>query len=101
MVVNDRSTETGTIRVRGDKMLLQMNPPDARTILRTGDNLFLYTPGLKRVEEYNLGKNRAMVDEFLLLGFGTQGKSPEKLQRHACGRTCDRRQENGRARVDP
>jgi outer membrane lipoprotein-sorting protein len=78
VVVNDRSTETGTIRVRGDKMLLQMNPPDARTILRTGDNLYLYNPGLKRVEEYNLGKNRAMLDEFLLLGFGTQGKSLEK-----------------------
>ncbi|HKN60229.1 MAG TPA: outer membrane lipoprotein-sorting protein [Candidatus Acidoferrales bacterium] len=78
VVVNDRSTSTGTIRVRGDKMLLQMNAPDARTILRTGDNLYLYNPGLKRVEEYNLGKNRAMVDEFLLLGFGTQGKSLEK-----------------------
>jgi len=78
VVVNDKSTETGTIRVRGDKMLLEMNAPDARTILRTGDNLFLYNPGLKRVEEYNLGKNRAMVDEFLLLGFGTQGKSLER-----------------------
>lgn len=78
VVVNDRSTETGTIRVRGDKMLLQMNAPDARTILRTGDNLYLYNPGLKRVEEYNLGKNRTMVDQFLLLGFGTQGKNIEK-----------------------
>ncbi len=78
VVVNDRSTSTGTIQVRGDKMLLQMNAPDARTILRNGDSLYLYNPGLKRVEEYNLGKNRAMVDEFLLLGFGTQGKSLEK-----------------------
>jgi outer membrane lipoprotein-sorting protein len=78
VVVNDKSTETGTIRVRGDKMLLEMNAPDARTILRTGDNLFLYNPGLKRVEEYNLGKNRAIVDEFLLLGFGTEGKNLEK-----------------------
>ncbi len=74
VVVNDRSTDTGTILVHGDKMLLQMRPPDARTILRTGDSLFVYTPGLKRVEEYNLGKNRALVDEFMLLGFGTAGK---------------------------
>ncbi|HUJ31826.1 MAG TPA: outer membrane lipoprotein-sorting protein [Candidatus Acidoferrum sp.] len=78
VVVNDRSTETGTIRVRGDKMLLQMKAPDARTILRTGDNLYLYNPGLSRVEEYNLGKNRGMVDQFLLLGFGTRGKELEK-----------------------
>ena len=74
VVVNDRATSTGTILLHGDKMLLQMKPPDARTILRTGDSLFVYTPGLKRVEEYNLGKNRALVDEFMLLGFGTGGK---------------------------
>jgi len=74
VVVNDKSTSTGTILLHGDKMLLQMKPPDARTILRTGDTLSVYTPGLKRVEEYNLGKNKALVDEFMLLGFGTGGK---------------------------
>jgi len=78
VVVNDRSTESGTILVRGDKMLLDLKTPDARTVLRTGDNLYVYTPGLKRVEEYNLGKNRALVDQFLLLGFGTGGKELEK-----------------------
>lgn len=78
VVVNDKSTETGTIRLRGDKMLLQMNAPDSRTILRSGDNLYLYNPGLKRVEEYNLGKNRGMVDQFLLLGFGTSGRDLQK-----------------------
>jgi len=74
VVVNDKSTSTGTILLHGDKMLLQMKAPDARTILRTGDSLFVYTPGLKRVEEYDLGKNRALVDQFMLLGFGTGGK---------------------------
>ncbi len=78
VVVNDHSTETGVILVRGDKMLLDMKVPNARTILRTGDNLYIYTPGLKRVEEYNLGKNRALVDQFLLLGFGTAGKELRK-----------------------
>jgi outer membrane lipoprotein-sorting protein len=78
VVVNDHSTETGNLLVRGDKMLLQMKVPDARTILRTGDNLYVYTPGLNRVEEYNLGKNRTMVDQFLLLGFGTSGKELQK-----------------------
>lgn len=78
VVVNDRSTDNGTILVHGDKMLLQMKPPDARTVLRAGDSLFVYTPGLGRVEEYNLGKNRALVDEFMLLGFGTRGKQLEE-----------------------
>jgi len=78
VVVNDHSTENGTLLVRGDKMVLQMKAPDVRTVLRTGDNLFVYTPGLNRVEEYNLGKNRTMVDQFLLLGFGTSGKELQK-----------------------
>jgi outer membrane lipoprotein-sorting protein len=78
VVVNDRSTETGRILVRGDKMLLEMKAPDARTILRTGENLYIYNPGLKRVEEYNLGKNRALFDQYLLLGFGTKGSELHK-----------------------
>ncbi|MFY9802583.1 MAG: outer membrane lipoprotein carrier protein LolA [Candidatus Acidiferrales bacterium] len=78
VVVNDKSTETGSIQVRGDKMLLEMKAPDPRTILRTGDNLYVYTPGLKRVEEYNLGQHRSLVDQYLLLGFGTSGKDLEK-----------------------
>ncbi|MFZ0787113.1 MAG: outer membrane lipoprotein-sorting protein [Candidatus Acidiferrales bacterium] len=78
VVVNDRSTEIGTIAVRGDKMLLEMKTPDPRTILRNGDTLYVYTPGLKRVEEYNLGKNKSAVDQFLLLGFGTAGAELRK-----------------------
>lgn len=78
VVVNDRSTESGDLFVRGDKMLLQIKRPDPRTILRLGDNLYIYNPGLKRVEEYNLGKNRTLVDQFLLLGFGTRGSELEK-----------------------
>jgi outer membrane lipoprotein-sorting protein len=78
VVVNDHSTETGALLVRGDRMLLQMKAPDARTILRTGDNIYIYNPGLKRVEEYSLGKNRALFDQYLLLGFGTQGKELQK-----------------------
>lgn len=81
VVVNDRSTEAGTILVRGDKMLLDLKAPDPRTILRTGDNLYIYQPGLKRVEEFNLGKNRGLVDQFLLLGFGTEGKELRKNYR--------------------
>jgi outer membrane lipoprotein-sorting protein len=78
VVVNDKSTEDGSILVRGDKMLLEMKPPNARTILRTGDNLYVYTPGLKRVEEYSLAQHRSLVDQYLLLGFGEQGKDLQK-----------------------
>jgi outer membrane lipoprotein-sorting protein len=74
-VVKDTSTETGQIFVRRDqKMRIEITNPDPRTILRTGDSLFVFTPKINRVEEYDLGKNRAMVDQYVLLGFGTKSQ---------------------------
>lgn len=79
VVVNDKSTETGQIKVRrDDKMRIDLAQPDARVILRDGDDLYIYNPKAKRVEEYNLGKHRALVDQFLLLGFGTSGNELKK-----------------------
>ena len=78
VVVNDRSTESGTIVVRGDKMRLELKTPDPRTILRTGDSFFIFNPKLNRVEEYNLGKYKAFADQYLLLGFGTPGHELKK-----------------------
>ncbi len=78
-VVKDISTETGQIFVRHDqKMRIEIVKPDPRTILRTGDSLFLYNPKINRVEEYDLGKNRSMVDQYILLGFGTKGENVKK-----------------------
>jgi outer membrane lipoprotein-sorting protein len=75
-VVQDTSTETGQIYVRRDqKMRIDIITPDPRTILRTGDSLFVFTPKINRVEEYDLGKNRSMVDQYVLLGFGTKSQS--------------------------
>jgi outer membrane lipoprotein-sorting protein len=72
-IVKDTSSETGEIFVRKDaKERIDFQSPDPRTILRNGDNLYIYTPKINRVEEYNIGKNRAMVDQYLALGFGTR-----------------------------
>jgi len=76
VVVNDKSTESGRIQVRrDDKMRIELTQPDERTILRDGNNFYIYNPKIHRVEEYNLGKKKSVVDQFLLLGFGTSGKS--------------------------
>jgi outer membrane lipoprotein-sorting protein len=78
-VVKDTSMETGHIFVRRDeKMRIEIAKPDPRTILRTGDSLFVYNPKINRVEEYNLGKNRSMVDQYVRLGFGTKGEDLKK-----------------------
>src|SRR6202051_4798233 len=76
VVVNDKSTESGQIIVRrDDKMRIEVTQPDARTILRDGENFYIYNPKIHRVEEYNIGKKKSLVDQFLLLGFGTSGSS--------------------------
>jgi outer membrane lipoprotein-sorting protein len=78
-VVKDTSTESGEIFVRKDsKMRIDFQSPDPRTILRNGDNLYIYTPKINRVEEYNIGKNRAMADQYLALGFGTRSENLTK-----------------------
>jgi outer membrane lipoprotein-sorting protein len=78
-VVKDTSTETGQIFVRRDqKMRIEYTKPDPRIILRTGDSLFIYTPKIKRVEEYNLGKHRDVVDQYMRLGFGTKSQNLRK-----------------------
>lgn len=78
-VVKDTSIETGQIFVRHDqKMRVEITQPDKRTILRTGDALFIYSPKINRVEEYNLGKNRSMIDQYLLLGFGSKSENLKK-----------------------
>jgi len=79
VVVNDKSTESGKVLVRrDDKMRIDVTQPDARTILRDGDQFYIYNPKIHRVEEYNLGKKKSLADQFLLLGFGTSGNALKK-----------------------
>lgn len=86
-VVKDTSTESGEIFVRKDsKMRIDFQSPDPRTILRNGDNLYIYTPKINRVEEYNIGKNRVMADQYLALGFGTRVDSLKKNYEMALSR---------------
>jgi outer membrane lipoprotein-sorting protein len=78
-VVKDTSSETGKLFVRRDeKMRIEFMTPDRRTILRNGDSLFVFTPKINRVEEYDLGKNREMVDQYVLLGFGSKSENIKK-----------------------
>ncbi|HEV8075971.1 MAG TPA: outer-membrane lipoprotein carrier protein LolA, partial [Candidatus Acidoferrum sp.] len=48
-VVKDTSTESGEIYVRKDsKLRIDFITPDPRTIIRNGDNLYIYTPKINR-----------------------------------------------------
>ena len=68
-VVKDTSTETGQIYVRKDeKLRIDFQKPDQRRFSQLATiPLHLYSK-INRVEEYNIGKNRAMADQYLALG---------------------------------
>lgn len=78
-VVKDTATESGQIWVRKDeKIRIQFTKPDPRTVLRAGENLYIYNPKINRVEEYDLKGNQELVDQYLDLGFNTRGEHLKK-----------------------
>jgi len=85
-VVKDTSTESGQmwLQKKDERMRIEFAKPDARTILRSGESFFIYNPRINRVEEYNLGKNRSMVDQYVLLGFGSRSENVKKSYLVAC-----------------
>jgi outer membrane lipoprotein-sorting protein len=79
-VINETTSENGTIlikRLKADdiRVKLEFIGADARTALFHDHTYEVLLPKLKVVQEYDLGKYRSLVDQFMLLGFGTSGKS--------------------------
>src|SRR5260370_36437878 len=61
VVVNDKSKESGNISERrDDKMHIELTQPDPRTILRDGDEFYIYNPLTHRVMESNLVHDNAL-----------------------------------------
>jgi outer membrane lipoprotein-sorting protein len=73
-VVNDTSTESGRLFYsKNRRVLIEMLNPEPKEILFTGNKALLYYPKMKQIQEYDLEKHRALIEQFLLLGFGTKG----------------------------
>ena len=78
-VINEDTLDIGTILIKRPKphdtrMLIDVKEPDARKAAIDSRKLQIYEPKSQTVTEYDLGKYRAMVDEYLLLGFGNSSK---------------------------
>lgn len=76
-VVGEHDFQKGTIYFKRDQKGVQMaadiNQPDTKYVLFSGSNVQVYQPGIDQVTKYNVGKNRAEVESFLVLGFGGRG----------------------------
>jgi len=79
-VINEDSVDTGTIVVRVPKphdlrMLIDFQQPDQKKVMIAGTKVDIYYPKTQIVQEIDLGKNhRGQVEQFLLLGFGSNSK---------------------------
>lgn len=78
-VIDDKAVEEGRMSLRKAgprdlQVLIDFTKPDPRTVAFRGRKAEIYYPKLKTVQEYDLGKRTDLVDQFLLVGFGTTGK---------------------------
>ncbi len=74
-VINDDSTESGTMKLRRQKahetqMLIEFTVPDPKSIALVDATVSVYYPKIKTVQIYDVGDKRNLIDQFLLLGFG-------------------------------
>jgi len=78
VLVNDKSTEEGRLffiksgKNKGTEIRIEMQQPDSKVILFKKNKAEIYLPKINQVQEYNLEQKTDLVEEFLLLGFGTE-----------------------------
>ncbi|MCZ2153660.1 MAG: outer membrane lipoprotein carrier protein LolA [Bryobacterales bacterium] len=81
-ILDDRSEESGTMTIlRSGKDMrarIEITKPSERAVAFHGDEVEVYYPKIKTVQIFDLGKNRGLIDQFLLLGFGGSGKDIAK-----------------------
>lgn len=98
-VLKETEESQGLIRMkrvgpRDFRLLVEFKEPNPRTIAFEKTTAELYYPKMQTVQVYNLGKSRSLVDQFLLLGFGSTG---EELKRSYSIRLLGEQQISGEA----
>ncbi len=81
VLVDDRSTEYGQLYFRKSKspeILLNFEKPDPKVILFKKNKAEIFLPKTNQIQEYDLEKHSGLVQQFLLLGFGTDSDELKK-----------------------
>jgi outer membrane lipoprotein-sorting protein len=79
-ILSDTTTENGTLKMQrlktGDvRAIIDFSAQtDARVIAFLGSIVRIYYPNLKAYQDYEVGKNTDVLNQFLLLGFGSSGR---------------------------
>jgi outer membrane lipoprotein-sorting protein len=84
VLVNDFATESGQMYFRNAKspdILIDFKKPAPKVILFRKDKAEIYQPKINQIQEFDLSKHSGMIQQFLLLGFGTNSKEMQKVYR--------------------
>jgi outer membrane lipoprotein-sorting protein len=82
VLVNDFSTESGQMYFRNAKspdILIDFKTPAPKIILFRKDKAEIYQPKINQIQEFDLSKHSHLIQQFLLLGFGTESKEMRKV----------------------
>jgi outer membrane lipoprotein-sorting protein len=81
VLVNDQSEEDGEMFYRKGKtpdILIHIQKPGVKFVLFHKNRGEVYSPSINQVQEYNLDNYNGLVEQFMLLGFGTDTESLKK-----------------------
>jgi outer membrane lipoprotein-sorting protein len=82
VLVNDFATESGQMYYRNSKspdILIDFKKPAPKVILFRKDKAEIYQPIINQIQEFDLSKHSGLIQQFLLLGFGTNSKDLQKV----------------------
>jgi outer membrane lipoprotein-sorting protein len=74
VLVNDRSSESGKLYFRNSRspeIRINFTKPDSKTFLLRKNVGELYLPKVNQIQQYDLTHHQGLVQQFLLLGFGS------------------------------
>ena len=75
-IIKDTTEESGRMTLqrpkpRDTRMLVEFSKPEPRALSFAGRKVQIFYPKINTVQEYDLGKQSSLIDQFLLLGFGS------------------------------
>jgi len=77
-VINDDAVDSGTMKLKRSKRdiraLVEFMEPDRKSVSLHEKKVEIYYPKIQTIEEYDVGAHRELLNQFLLIGFGTSGK---------------------------
>jgi len=81
VLVNDKSREEGRLFFRKGKspeIRIEMQQPESKVMLYKKNKAEVYLPKINQLQEFNLEQKSGLVEEFLLLGFGSEAGELKK-----------------------